>query len=328
MKILFIGGTGVISSACANLALEKGHDLWLLTRGSSFREIPAKAHKIVVDIRNPQQVIDNLPKIKFDVIVDFISFNIPHLENNIELFKNKCDQYIFISSASAYHKPIPQLPITEETALKNSFWDYSQKKIDCENFLMQQYHDIDFPVTIIRPSHTYDKTMIIFPLGRSTSFNRLKQGKKIILHDNGKSLWTVTHHADFAKGLIGLLGNHAAIGEAFHITSDEYLSWHSIIKTYTGIIKTDANIAYIPSEFILRHDKEWGDGLLGDKAHSKIFDNSKIKRFVPEFKASIPFFEGAQEIIDFYTGNPGFSKTDPLVEKRIENLLFNFTKST
>lgn len=326
MKILFIGGTGVISSACSDLCIQKGYELWLLNRGNSFRPVPKGANLLIADIRQPQEVKSILSEHFFDVIVDFISFETLHLQNNFKIFKDRFKQYIFISTASAYHKPVINLPITESTPLKNPFWEYSRKKIACEEYLMAHYVESNLPVTIVRPSHTYDKTMVPLPLGRFTSLYRLMNQQKIIIHGDGTSLWTLTHHQDFAVGLIGLIGNYKTLGETFHITSDEILTWNEIVATYGYILGVVPDIVHIPSDFISLYDKEWGDGLLGDKAHSKFFDNSKIKHFVPEYNPKITWSRGAGEILDWYKTHSEYAKPDETVNQRIENILTAYLK--
>ncbi|MCL4549353.1 MAG: SDR family oxidoreductase [Bacteroidetes bacterium] len=300
MKVLFIGGTGVISSACSQLCVEKGYDLFLLNRGTSFRATPKDAEIIHADIRDVDTVKNAIGNRAFDVVVDWVAYNKEQVKNDFSLFRDKANQFIFISSASAYQKPVQKLPITEETPLENPFWSYSQAKIDCENFLMKVYREEKFPVTICRPSHTYDKTKT--PLRADyLPFHRMKLGKKIIIHDDGNSLWTLTHTRDFAKGFVGLLGNPQAVGEAYHITSDEVLSWNKIAETLAMKAGYDLQIAHLPSSFISQHDKEWGDQLFGDKANNAVFDNSKIKKLVPDFEATIPFSQGAEEIVEWYS---------------------------
>ncbi len=299
MKILFIGGTGVISTACSELCVEKGFDLFLLNRNLSPRKSPKEAKHIIADIRDVEGVKTILANEKFDVVVDWIAYTQEHAKNDFELFRNNTNQYIFISSASVYQKPPIKLPITEDIKLSNPFWSYSKGKIDSENYLMQMFHEENFPLTICRPSHTYDKTR--FPLyGYYTAFNRMKQNKNIILHGNGETLWTLTSAKDFAKGFIGLLGNSKTLGEAFHITSDEALTWNEIAKTIADAAGLDLKITHLPVEFIAQHDSEWGCNLKGDKAYSTVFDNSKIRKIVPEFKASMPFKEGMKESIEWY----------------------------
>ncbi|MCB0281988.1 MAG: NAD-dependent epimerase/dehydratase family protein [Calditrichaeota bacterium] len=326
MKILFIGGTGVISSACSDLCVHKGYELWLITRSNSFRPVPHGAKLLKADIRKAQEVNSVLGDHKFDVIVDFISFETLHLQNNLKLFKDRFKQYVFISTASAYHKPVLNLPITESTPLKNPFWEYSRKKIACEEYLMAEYVTNGLPVTIVRPSHTYDKTMVPLPLGRFTSLYRLMNQQKIIIHGDGTSLWTLTHHHDFAVGMVGLLGNYKALGESFHITSGEILNWNEIVATYGYLLGIEPKIVHIPSDFIALHDTEWGDGLLGDKAHSKFFDNSKIKQFVPEFRPEIRWYQGAGEILEWYQAHPEHAKPDDKANQRIENIITAYLK--
>ncbi len=300
MKVLFIGGTGVISSSCSQLCVEKGYDLFLLNRGTSFRAAPKDAEIINADIRNAAAARSALGSQTFDVVVNWVAYNQKHVRNDFNLFRDKTNQYIFISSASAYQKPVQKLPITEETPLENPFWSYSRAKIDCENFLMKVYGEEKFPVTICRPSHTYDKTKT--PLRADyLPFHRMKLGKKIIIHDDGNSLWTLTHTRDFAKGFAGLLGSPTTIGEAYQITSDEVLTWDAIAETLAEKAGYDLHVAHLPSNFISQYDKEWGDSLLGDKANNAVYDNSKIKKLVPEFKATIPFSQGAEEIVEWYS---------------------------
>jgi nucleoside-diphosphate-sugar epimerase len=300
MKILFIGGTGVISSACSELCIERGFELYLLNRSRSFRTPPLKAKVINADIRDVQSVKTILAGEKFDVVVDWIAFTEENVKHDYELFSGKTNQYIFISSASAYHKPPLKLPITETVPLYNPFWDYSQRKIDCENFLMKAHRENDFPVTICRPSHTYDKTKL--PLyGGYTVLSRIKHGENIIIHGDGNTLWTLTNAKDFAKGFIGLLGNSKTIGEAYHITSDETLTWDQIAEIVAHEAGDDLKIVHLPAEFISKYDSEWGYNLFGDKGYDTVFDNSKIKSIVQDFQAAIPFSEGVKEIIEWHS---------------------------
>ena len=299
MKALFIGGTGIISSACSQLALDRGIDLYLLNRGKSSRPIPAGAQVLHGDIRDPDSVQKVLGKQHFDAIVNWITFTPDQIEIDLRLFTDHTDQYVFISSASAYQKPPAGLPITESTVLENPFWEYSRNKIACEERLLLAYRQQHFPITIVRPSHTYDKTLLPME-GGWTVIDRMIKGKPVIVHGDGTSLWTLTHHRDFAKGFIGLLGNPHAIGEAVQITSDESVTWNQIFEYCARAAGVTPKIVHIPSERIAQYDPEWGAGLLGDKTYSVIFDNSKIKRLVPDFCATIPFALGAVEIINWY----------------------------
>ena len=309
MKVLFIGGTGVISSACSRLAVNRGIDLYLFNRGQTARPIPEGARILRGDIRDRTSVERALGDTTFDAVVNWVNFTPDQVEADIELFRDRTAQYIFISSASAYQKPISSLPITESTPLDNPFWAYSRAKLACEERLMQAYREIKFPVTIVRPSHTYDRTMV--PLrGHYTDIDRMRKGKKVVVHGDGTSLWVLTHHDDLAKGFVGLLGNHHAIGHAFHITSDEVLTWNQIYTILAHAAGVEPQIVHVPSDLIAAFDPELGAGLLGDKAHSVIFDNTKIKRLVPDFAVTIPFSQGAREIIAWYDADPARQVVD------------------
>ncbi len=324
MKALFIGGTGVLSSACSELAISKGIDLFHLNRGLSagIRKIEG-VKTIISDIRNFEQTKEALKKHSFDVVVDFIAYEPEHVQNDIQLFEGKTKQFIFISSASAYEVP-KQLPVTEETPLDNPYWEYSRKKIACENILKQTYEKTGFPYTIIRPSHTYDKTKIP-AIGGYTVLHRMLKGLPVILPGDGTSIWTLTYHKDFAVGLVGLLGNEKAINEVFQITSDEWLSWNNIYEILSSELGVKPNIIHIPSEIIALYDKEIGDGLLGDKAHSMIFNNTKIKSFVPDFNPQVKFKEGAKEIIKWYIENTQQLEADKNINDFMDKITSDFT---
>jgi len=320
LKVLFIGGTGIISSACSELALERGLDLYLLNRGQSFRPTPAGATVLHGDIRNPESARAALGDLQFDAVVNWIAFTPEHIETDLALFNGRTRQYIFISSASAYQTPPVQLPITESTPLHNPYWAYSRAKIACEERLMQAYRQDGFPMTVVRPSHTYDKTLLPMD-GGYTVVHRMRQGKKVIVHGDGTSLWTLTHHRDFAKAFVGLLGNSHALGETFHITSDELLTWNQIFELVAQAAGVEANLIHIPSDFIARFSADWGASLLGDKAHSVIFDNSKIKRAVPDFVAAIPFSQGAREIMAWYDADPARQKVNAEIDQRMDDII-------
>ncbi len=301
MKVLFIGGTGVISSACSELALQQGIELHLLNRGNGTT--PVGAHLHVADMNNHDQVKKAIHNLTFDVVVEWVGFTADQVKFDIELFQGKTKQYIFISSASAYQKPPERFPITESTPLNNPFWKYSQDKINCERVLMEAFEKAQFPVTIVRPSHTYNKKFIPVP-GRYTVVDRMKKGKKVIVHGDGTSLWTLTHSKDFATGFNGLLGLPDAVGEDFHITSDQWLSWNRIFHLIAKAAGLEPDFIRIPSEFIARHAPDFGAGLMGDKAYSAIFDNSKIKLFVPDFNPKIPFEQGVIESMAWHNEDP------------------------
>jgi nucleoside-diphosphate-sugar epimerase len=321
MKVLFIGGTGTISSACSRLAVKRGMELYLFNRGQTERPVPKGARVLHGDIRDKASVESALGNATFDTVVNWINFIPEHVEADIEFFRGRTGQYIFISTASAYQKPIASLPITESTPLDNPYWDYSRAKIACEERLMRAYREEKFPITIVRPSHTYDKTLLPF-YGRYTVIDRMRKGKEVIVHGDGTSLWVLTHHEDFAKGFVGLLGNHRAIGDAIHITSDEVLTWNqifTILAHAAGV--TEPRLVHVPSACIAAFDAEWGASLLGDKAHSVIFDNSKIKRLVPDFVASIPFSRGAEEIMAWFDADPARQVVDDDANRLLDRII-------
>ncbi len=324
MKVLFIGGTGIISSASVKLGLERGLDMYLLNRGStSTRPIPEGANVLHGDIRDPLSARTALEDHQFDVVVNWVAFTPEHIQTDFELFKGRTGQYVFISSASAYQTPPASLPVTEGTVLDNPYWEYSRNKIACEEMLVRAYREEKFPITIVRPSHTYDRTLLPFD-GGYTVVNRMRHGKKVIVPGDGTSLWVLTHHTDFAKGFVPLLGLPAAIGEAVHITSDELLTWNQIFDIVAKAAGTTAQKLHIASEAIAAFDPEWGPGLLGDKSHSMIFDNSKIKRLAPDFRASIPFALGAEEIMAWYDADPARQKINETLDRTMDLLVERF----
>jgi nucleoside-diphosphate-sugar epimerase len=320
VKVLFIGGTGIISSACVELAVARGIDLTLLNRGNGTRPIPANVPILQGDIRDKAGTVQLLGDTIFDVVVDFVAFTPEHVETDLELFRGRTKQYIFISSASAYQTPPLSWPTVESTPLRNPYWAYSRAKIACEERLMLAYREEGFPVTIVRPSHTYDQRSVPMD-GKYTVLDRMRAGKKVIVHGDGTSLWTLTHHRDFAKGFVGLLGNQHALGEAVHITSDEVLTWNQIAETLATALGVQAQIVHIPSEVIAAYDPAWGAGVLGDKAHSMIFDNTKIKRLVPEYVATIPFSQGAAEIAAWYISHPEAQQVDEKLDQLIDTMI-------
>jgi nucleoside-diphosphate-sugar epimerase len=320
LKALFIGGTGNISSACVELAAARGIDLALLNRGNATRPIPATVSVLRGDIRDKSAVSRVLSDMSFDVVVNFVAFTPEHIETDLELFRGRTKQYIFISSASAYQTPPLNWPTTESTPLRNPYWAYSRAKIACEERLIAAYREEGFPVTIVRPSHTYDARSL--PLrGRYTILHRMRAGKQVVVHGDGTSLWTLTHHRDFAKGFVGLLGNPRALGEAIHITSDEVLSWNQIVEIVADALGVQANIVHIPSDVIAAYDPEWGSALLGDQAHSMVFDNSKIKRLVPDYVATIPFHQGAAEIVAWYDSHPEAQQVDEKLDQLLDTMI-------
>lgn len=300
MKVLFIGGTGIISSAVTQLAVEKGIDLYLFNRGQHSEFVPKDAKVIKGDVKDKSPLKGKT----FDVVVDWLAYVPKDVETDIKLFKGSVGQYIFISSASAYQKPPTHWLITESTPLVNPFWQYSRDKIACEDRLMAEYRDNGFPVTIVRPSFTYGVNMIPAAINSWqkpwTLIDRMRKGKKIIIHGDGTTLWTMTHNTDFAKGFVGLLGNIQAIGHAFHITSDEALTWRQIYEAIAAAAGTELKPAYITSEVICKFNPELTGTLLGDKSWCAVFDNGKIKRFVPDFVATVPFAQGVKRSIEWF----------------------------
>ena len=316
MKILFIGGTGIISSACSNLAVARGHELFILNRSVSRKyPVPQDVTILQADIYAEEaRVARLLADHRFDAVVDYLAYTVNDVERDLRLFRGKTDQFLFISSASAYQKPPKNYVITERTPLENPYWEYSRNKIACEDRLLFAYLEEGFPVTIIRPSHTYGLSQI--PLAVSswqhpwTVIDRMKRGQKVIVPGDGTSLWVLTWNADFAKGLIGLLGNKKAIGEAFQITSDEVLSWNQIHLEAYRALGLEPNLISIPSDLIAAYDPPSLGSLLGDKANSMVFDNSKIKRFVPDYACEVTWAEGVRRSLAWFEAHPEFQTID------------------
>jgi len=320
LSILFIGGTGTISSAASARALEEGHEVTLLNRGQSIlRPAAVGAEVLVADVRDPASLKSALGDREFDVVVDMVAFTPGHVAQDIDLFTGRVGQYVFVSSASAYQKPPLRLPVTESTALRNPYWQYSRDKIACEDLLVSEYRARGFPATIVRPSHTYDRTSV--PLnGGWTAIDRMRRGAPVVLHDHGASLWALTHARDFAVGFVGLLGNPHTIGSAIHITSDELLSWTQITHLLADAAGVEPNIVHVTSEAIAAADPDMGAGHLGDRSHSMIFDNSLVKSLVPAFGPKIGFAEGAREIIDWYDAHPEQQVVDPALDALFDRL--------
>jgi nucleoside-diphosphate-sugar epimerase len=321
LRVLFIGGSGIISSACCELAVERGIDLYVLNRGTTVhRPVPRQATVLRADIREPASVREALGGRDFDVVVDWVAYTPQQVQADIDLFRGRTGQYVFISSASAYQTPPARIPVVESMPLRNPFWRYSRDKIACEDLLMAAYRDDGFPATVVRPSHTYDRTSVPFD-GGWTVLGRMRQGKEIIVHGDGTSLWTLTHHVDFAAGFVPLLGDPRTIGDTFHITSDEALTWDQIAHTFAAALGVEARIVHVPSEAIAAADPEWGAGLLGDKMHSMVFDNAKLRSVVPDFAARIPFARGAREIVAWYDEDPARQQRDPRLDAVMDTLV-------
>ncbi|MGB7337382.1 MAG: SDR family oxidoreductase [Phototrophicaceae bacterium] len=322
MKVLFIGGTGTISTAVSELAVQNGVDLYLLNRGTSNTLING-ANSAIADINDLEAVRAVIDGHHFDAIVNWIVFTPEQIARDIDLFTGKCNQYIFISSASAYQKPLTHPIITESTPLSNPYWEYSRNKIACEERLMRAYREDGFPVTIIRPSHTYDRN-IPAAIGNGNSYviaKRILEGKPVIAHGDGSSLWTLTHSADFAKGFLGIVGNPQAIGHAIHITSDYLLTWNQIYEQIGDALGVAPHIVHIPSDFIAEKNPDLGAGLLGDKMWSVIFDNRKIKRFVPDYAATIPFHIGIRRALAWFQSEDERMQVKPEDDVLIDSIL-------
>jgi nucleoside-diphosphate-sugar epimerase len=304
MKVLFIGGTGIISTACTALAIERGIELYHLNRGQKQADIPRSVKNIRADVRDLAATKSALREHKFDAVVDWIAFTKQHVEASIELFAGKTGQYIFISSASAYQKPPTHYLITESTPLANPYWEYSRNKIECEERLMREYREKSFPMTIVRPSHTFGETIIPHGVGSWqnswTIADRMLKKKLIIVHGDGSSLWVITHNSDFAKAFNGLLGNPQTIGHAFHITTDEVHTWDQIHQTIGAALGVEPKLVHIASETIVKHRADELGSLIGDKSNSVVFDNTKIKRFVPDYVASVPLLDGMRRSIAWF----------------------------
>ncbi len=304
MKVLFIGGTGIISTACTRLAAERGIELTLLRRGQRAASLPDSVHTIVADISDEAAVREAVSGRKFDAVVDWIAFTPDQVERDIRLFRDRTDQYIFISSASAYQKPLSHYLITESTPLANPYWQYSRDKIACEERLMREYRETGFPITIVRPSLTYGDTQIVLAVNSwqksYTALDRMRRGKRVIVPGDGTSLWVVTHNSDFAHGLVGLLGASQAIGHAFHITSDEVLTWDQIYTMTAHAAGVEPRIVHIASDYLGACMPDLVGSLTGDKSSSVVFDNSKIKRFVPGYCAKVRFEEGVERTVDWF----------------------------
>jgi len=320
-SVLFLGGTGIISSACTERALTQGFEVFVLNRGTSTtRPMPAGARSLNGDLGDADSVRAAIGDREFDVVADFRSFTPTDVQSRLDVFEGRMGQYVFISSASAYQTPPGRMPVRESTPLRNPFWQYSRDKIACEDLLVRAYREEGLPMTIVRPSHTYDKTLLPFD-GGWTVVNRMRRGAGVVVPGDGTSLWTLTHHTDFAHAFVGLLGHPAAIGDSFHITSDEWLPWNEIFLTVAAAAGVEPELVHVPSDAIAAADPVWGAALLGDKAHSVIFDNSKVKRLVPDYVARVPFVQGAREILDWYQADPARQKVDAAMDATMDALV-------
>ncbi len=319
-KVLFIGGSGVISTACAWETVQRGLELHVLNRGvTRSRPLPPDVRLLQADVRDRASVTEALGREEYDAVVDWVAFTPDHVSADVDLFAGRTGQYVFISSASAYQTPPERLPVVESTPLRNPFWQYSRDKIACEDLLVTAYRDSGFPMTVVRPSHTYDQTLV--PLdGGWTPLARMRAGKPVVVHGDGTSLWTLTHSRDFARAFVPLLGHPRTLGEAFHITSDDVLTWNQIAEALGAAVGAAPDIVHVTSDAIAAADPEWGAGLLGDKAHSMVFDNSKVRRVVPDFVATTRFEQGAREIAAWYDEDPARQQVDAHLDAVMDRL--------
>jgi nucleoside-diphosphate-sugar epimerase len=319
--ILFIGGSGTISSASVARAVSLGHRVTVLNRGESTqRPLPPEVRALRADIRDAASVRAVIGSEQFDVVAEFTAFTPEHVATDLELFEGRTGQYVFISSASAYQKPPSRIPVTESTPLRNPFWQYSRDKIACEDLLVAAYRERGLPVTIVRPSHTYDRTRLP-TLGGWTDIARMRAGRPVVVHGDGTTQWTVTHTRDFAVGFVGLLGLPEAVGDTFQITSDHAPTWNQIYSWLGAAAGAEPEIVHVTSDTIARHAPQWGPGLIGDKAHSMVFDNSKVKALVPEFATTVHYADGAAEQIEYFDAHPERQVIDPEVDALFDRLV-------
>jgi nucleoside-diphosphate-sugar epimerase len=325
MKVLFIGGTGLISTAASELAVKQGIELYLLNRGNRMEFVPDGAKILKGDINDQLGMEALLKDSHFDAVVDWIVFEPQAIERDIKLFTGKTDQYIFISTVATYQRPVAHYIVNESTLQHNPGWDYAIQKIACEERLIREYRDNNFPITIVRPSHTYSKTSIPFAINSWqypwTLIDRILKGKKVIVPGDGTSLWTLTHNTDFAKGLVGLLGNTQAVGQTFHITSDEVKTWDQYLKAIGAAVGKEPKIIHIASDCICEFFPEMKGGLLGDTCNSYVVDNSKIKRFVPGYVATTNFENGIRESIDYFKADPKRLNIDEELDAKIDKFI-------
>lgn len=321
MRALFIGGTGTISTAIVRqLTSMSSWEVWLLNRGNRSDVVPENVHQIIADINDEAAVAEKIKDLTFDVVCEFIGFHVEDVERDYRLFKDKTKQYIYISSASAYHKPAASYIITEGTTLANPHWQYSRDKIASEDFLMRKYREEGFPVTIVRPSHTYDERNIPLGVHGKNGFwqviKRMIDGKPVIIQGDGTSLWTLTFNTDFAVGYISLMGNRHAIGEAFQITGDETLTWNQIYETIADALDVKLKAYHVASEYLAAAGEKYGydfeGSLIGDKSVSVVFDNSKLKRLAPDMRTQVRFDQGVRIALDYVLSHPEeCQKEDP-----------------
>ncbi len=319
-RVLIVGGNGILSWWVSKLAVELGYDVSQITRGQSFDRPPIDGATILRgDADNPASIRAAIGGADFDIVANFRAYRPEQVAADIQLFGGRAGQYLFVSSASAYQKPIAALPIVESTPLRNPFWHYSREKIACEDLLVAAYRASGFPSTIVRPSHTYDGGNMPLP-GGWTAFQRMLDGKPIVIHGDGTSWWTLTHSRDFARAFVGLFGNPHALGSAVHITSDEHLTWDDIARLLGRAIGVKPVLVHVASERIARELPDLGPGLLGDWSHSVIFDNSRIRNLVPGWAATTPFSAGARDVAEWYSSVPSRKVVDRMLNAAWDRL--------
>ena len=326
MRVLFIGGTGVISSACTELALARGMEVFHLNRGT--HPSPAGVTALHGDIRQPAEVVETLKPYHFDAVVEWVAYEPAHIETDLALFAGKTDQYVFISTTATYQKPPVYYRQNESAPQQNPCWEYAQLKIACEDRLRAAYREQGVPMTIVRPSHTYGDTKIPYVVGSGyLVVDRMRRGKPTIVPGDGQTLWTMTHNTDFAKGLVGLLGNPYAIGESFHITSDEVLTWDQIAHLIGQAAGVQPDLIHIPSDLINHYDATLGANLLGDKAYNAVYDTGKIKRAVPGYLATTPFSEGVRRAIAWHDADPARQRISSELDATLDRIIAAYQRA-
>lgn len=325
MKVLFVGGTGIISTEVSRLALKKGIELVLLNRGKHSQNVPDEAEILIADIDDEADVRQKLSGRHFDAVVDFIVFRPEQAERDIRIFSGICDQYVLISSACIYQKPVALFPITEGSQIENTRWDYADDKIKCEAVLTKAYHQEQFPMTIVRPSHTYSDALLPVSLcgagGPWGVAARMLAGKPVFVHGDGLTLWTVTHSRDVAKGIIGILGNRHAIGEAVHITCDELVSWDDIYNAIANALGVTPKLLHVSTEMLAAFFPEQYIHMMGDTANCAIFDNTKIKRLVPDFIATTRMEQGVRSAVKYHLAHKERQILDAAFDSTCEKML-------
>lgn len=320
-SVLFLGGTGTISSACTRQALEEGFEVAVLGRtAGSTRPAPDGCELLTADLDDADSFRGAVAGRDFDVVADFRAFGPDDVAARLDVLRGQMGQYVFISSASAYQTPPVRVPVVESTPLRNPFWSYSRGKIAAEDLLVRLHREEGLGMTIVRPSHTYDHTSVPFD-GGWTVVDRMRRGAEVVVHGDGTSLWTLTHATDFARAFVGLLAQPAAVGASVHITSDEWLSWNQVYEIVAAAAGVEPRLVHVPSDAVARVDADWGAALLGDKAHSMVFDNSLVKALVPGWRATVPFARGAREIVDWFDADPSRQQVDQRMDALMDQLV-------